>query len=774
MKKYLFIFLAAIWFSSGPVMAQRSANGTITASAASCTTAGACVQLTVDSNTGGAGVVVSGTYVGTLQFEGTVDGGTWTNITGDPLPTGASVSSTTSTGSWIFNVTGLLSFRVRASAYTSGGANVTIHSSTAFAKNRSFGNLNVANLNNIRYADQFPGADAGEQIIACTSNLPATGGTCDAQGLEGEQTAAASFSVGSATKPVRLLLGAMTLTTSGIIYVYDKSGIVGIGEATKIKQANSVNLQSVISINTNPLSATVPLDTYLEDFNLDGNAANNTTVGSVNWGVLVGSSNATGQKIRAKFAGLRITETRLDGVYVNNVSEASVKDSIFLAVGRSAIRAEGSLSAARETQNTFTDNLVDNYGKYASGGGIAFQLINNDSSIVEDNEVVGVTPVDPTPTITSLEGIQVSNGSGNIVSGNTVDTTGAEGITVTNEPGALAGNTNGNIFSNNTVRNPWTVGFSLAAQNASVGDFIGNVFKGNTIYNPIKAVQAGYTVAAGYDGGIRITGAKTVGTILEGNNTIDDRATRRVDYCVSIDNAGDLALKSSVSGNVIYATDTAGTWDVLRNAAGATTDRLQWNRSNQLIVAPGGNSTDSVIFYRTDGTTKVATVDTTNSFLRVHGPGKLAFLGATSGSVTVEVPAVAGSNAWVLPAATDTLIGKATADAFTNKGFARSDVTLANGANNDINIGTANFVGITGPTGAFSVSGFTGGVNGRVLFLFNSVAQTMTITNDATSTAGNRISTLTGGDVILRATAPSFATFIYNTGDSYWKLVATN
>lgn len=105
----------------------------------------------------------------------------------------------------------------------------------------------------------------------------------------------------------------------------------------------------------------------------------------------------------------------------------------------------------------------------------------------------------------------------------------------------------------------------------------------------------------------------------------------------------------------------------------------------------------------------------------------------------------------------------------------QSGVTLSNGLNSDITVGNRSFIRITGPTGAFSLGGFTGGVNGQVLRVFNDVAQTMTIVNeDGSSTAANRITTLTGGNVALRTTGRSFATFIYSSANSRWILTATN
>lgn len=71
------------------------------------------------------------------------------------------------------------------------------------------GAISVKKLNNIRYADQFTGANAGAKIAACLADLPSTGGTCDARAFEGTQNVT-SDPISGVTKPFVLLLGAAT------------------------------------------------------------------------------------------------------------------------------------------------------------------------------------------------------------------------------------------------------------------------------------------------------------------------------------------------------------------------------------------------------------------------------------------------------------------------------------------------------------------------------------------------------------------------------------
>jgi hypothetical protein len=104
--------------------------------------------------------------------------------------------------------------------------------------------------------------------------------------------------------------------------------------------------------------------------------------------------------------------------------------------------------------------------------------------------------------------------------------------------------------------------------------------------------------------------------------------------------------------------------------------------------------------------------------------------------------------------------------------YSKNTVNVLNGMNNDINPGRYSFISIDGPTAAFSLSGFTGGVDGKILTVLNLTGQNMTIVSQtsSTSSAVNRINTLSGTDIVTIGNGS--VTMQYSSADDRWMVIA--
>lgn len=103
-------------------------------------------------------------------------------------------------------------------------------------------------------------------------------------------------------------------------------------------------------------------------------------------------------------------------------------------------------------------------------------------------------------------------------------------------------------------------------------------------------------------------------------------------------------------------------------------------------------------------------------------------------------------------------------------GRAAKTLTLANGSNDNINIPHSDLFVISGPSGAFTITGFAEGYLGRCITVRYTGAQTATIANNSgSSSAGNKIKTSTGGDIAI--TGPFSLEFEYDSANSEWFLV---
>lgn len=83
------------------------------------------VELPV-SGFGGCAIQITGTFTGTIYFEGTADGGTWAALRVCPIGTSVSATTTTGTGIWFACCVGLLKVRARMETYSDGTAIVVI------------------------------------------------------------------------------------------------------------------------------------------------------------------------------------------------------------------------------------------------------------------------------------------------------------------------------------------------------------------------------------------------------------------------------------------------------------------------------------------------------------------------------------------------------------------------------------------------------------------------------------------------------------------------
>jgi hypothetical protein len=86
-------------------------------------------QATVELGCSGMGTVgfqISGTWAGTLTFEGTVDHATWQSLNVALTNSTTQVTTTTANGLYVGACAGLRTIRVRCSAYSSGEATVQV------------------------------------------------------------------------------------------------------------------------------------------------------------------------------------------------------------------------------------------------------------------------------------------------------------------------------------------------------------------------------------------------------------------------------------------------------------------------------------------------------------------------------------------------------------------------------------------------------------------------------------------------------------------------
>lgn len=366
--------------------AQNVAIGSLTASGADCTTAGACITLQFEGNdVASASIQLSGTFTATVQFEASSDKGTtWVAISGTPLNSSTAVTSATTANTWKFNVASITNIRARCSAFTSAPT-VVIRSSRAVANAIGGGGAVFASggtTNNLIPKSNGSGAlvdstlsDNGTNVISTEAvQVPASGVAIFGAGNSGTGWVLGSdirATVGGVANQfivqagVTFVNGRLALNTSGnpSLRGAGNTFTFGLADVNGVPASQTLNVQNAITgsnLPGSPFTIDAPLGT--------GTGAGAST--SLNR-ALMGGSGTTAQTSANAFV---VCESK---TLSNTSATAQTLANIALA-SNSAGGARGSITVTATDGTNFdseTQDFVVSYVNKATVGTVGTAAI---------------------------------------------------------------------------------------------------------------------------------------------------------------------------------------------------------------------------------------------------------------------------------------------------------------------------------------------------------------------------------------------------------------
>jgi hypothetical protein len=228
------------------------------------------------------------------------------------------------------------------------------------------------------------------------------------------------------------------------------------------------------------------------------------------------------------------------------------------------------------------------------------------------------------------------------------------------------------------------------------------------------------------------------------------------------------------SAGAIFSGTTGTTTVVASSAAGSTTltlpaatDTLVGKATTDTLtnktIAAGSNTITGLTNTNLSGSAGITNANLANSSVTIGsttvslggtstslaGLTSATFAGSTSGTTQILSGATAGSSVLTLPVATDTLVGKATTDTFTNKTFntaSTGNVFQINGTGITAVTGTGAVVLASSPTLVTPTLGVASATTiNKVTLTAPATGSTLTIADGKTLTASNTL-TFTGTD----------------------------
>jgi Right handed beta helix region len=262
-------------------------------------------------------------------------------------------------------------------------------------------------LDNLRFADRFPGQDAGAKIAAAIADLPASGGVVDARGFSGAQAISAVVTI---SKPLTLLLPAASdaefvSTPDPAFDVHDASGVrIAGGRLTlSARNASAVTYTGTTSnlvIENMVVSGSGAAEDgqrgfhcasgqTLSDIRIVGNAISNVTLGislNADLGGRIDGALVQGNRL-STIVGTAVGQ----GYGIHHANGSGTPSMIWIVDNSIELAQRHSIYQARGSGVVIARNLVVNHRQAVASGEErpAISVLRSTAVTVKNNVIEG-------------------------------------------------------------------------------------------------------------------------------------------------------------------------------------------------------------------------------------------------------------------------------------------------------------------------------------------------------------------------------------------------